>query len=260
MKSIKKISLFLILIFVFSAASLTIVSAGSDRDVPLMYDTAGLLSESERKSLDSKLEEISEERECEVAIVTVYSLGSKSPRDYADDFFDYNGYGYGENDDGILLLVSMEYSDWWVTTHGFAIKAFSDSDIDRMADEFLPYLGRGEYRKAFSTFADLCDEELAKARADSAFFSVKRLVISLGVGVIFAFIITGIMKSQLKSVRYQPAASNYVRKDSININVRRDLFLFSRISRRPKPQSSSSGSSTHRSSSGRTHGGRGGKF
>jgi len=260
MKSIKKISLFLILIFVFSAASLTIVSAGSDRDVPLMYDTAGLLSESERKSLDSKLEEISEERECEVAIVTVYSLGSKSPRDYADDFFDYNGYGYGENDDGILLLVSMEYSDWWVTTHGFAIKAFSDSDIDRIANEFLPYLSRGNYKKAFSTFADLCDEELAKARADSSFFSVKRLIISLGVGAIFAFIITGAMKSKLKSVRYQPEASSYVRKGSLNLRISKDLFLFSRISRQARPKSSSSGSSTHVSSSGRTHGGRGGKF
>jgi uncharacterized protein len=121
-------------------------------------------------------------------------------------------------------------------------------------------LSNANYNKAFSTFAKLCDEILAQARAGTPFLSGKRLIISLGIGVVFALIITGIMKSKLKSVRFQPAASSYVRKDSLNITISRDIFLYSKLDRRAKPKSSSSDSSTHRSSSGRIHGGSSRKF
>lgn len=248
-------------ILILCLTSLIAFPAFADRELPLLVDDADLLSASEERSLNSRLERISEEQECEVAIVTVYSLDGKTPTEYADDFFDYNGYGYGVNDDGILLLVIMEYLDVAITTHGYAIKVFTDARQDQMYDEFLPYLSSGEYRKAFSTFADLCEEFLAKSKESSAFFSGKRLFVSLGIGVLFALIITGIMKGQLKSVRYQPAASSYVRKDSLNLRVSRDLYLYSRVERRAKPKDTGSGgSSTHRSSSGRTHGGSSRKF
>lgn len=257
----KKRNLIFVLILVFCVASLVTGFAYSDRELPLLVDDADLLSDSEEKTINSKLERISEQHECEVAIVTVDSLNGKTPTEYADDFFDYNGYGYGANDDGILLLVSMEDRDVAISTHGFAIKVFTDARQDDMYDEFLPYLSSGNYRKAFSTFADLCDELLAQASAGTPFFSGTRLIVSLGIGVVFALIITGIMKGKLKSVRFQPAASSYVRRDSLRMNVSRDLFLYSRLDRRAKPKDTgSSGSSTHRSSSGRTHGGSSRKF
>lgn len=257
----KKRNLIFVLILVFCVASLVTGFAYCGRELPLLVDDADLLSDSEEKTINSKLERISEEHECEVAIVTVNSLNGKTPTEYADDFFDYNGYGYGANDDGILLLVSMEDRDVAISTHGFAIKVFTDARQDDMYDEFLPYLSSGNYKKAFSTFADLCDELLTQASAGTPFFSGKRLIVSLGIGVVFALIITGIMKSKLKSVRFQPAASSYVIRDSLRINVGRDLFLYSRIDRRAKPKNTGSGgSSTHRSSSGRTHGGSSRKF
>jgi len=255
----RKRNLLIVLTIIFCIASLVPVFASSDRELPLLVDDADLLTNSEEKSLNSELERISEEYECEVAIVTVNSLDSKTSTEYADDFFDYNGYGYGENDDGILLLVSMRDRDVAISTHGFAIRAFTDAKQDYMYDKFLPYLSNGDYNKAFSTFADLCGEILAEARAGTPFLSGKRLIVSLVIGVIFALIITGIMKSKLKSVRYQPEATSYVKHGSFNIKFSRDLFLYSKIDRRRKPKDSS-GSSTHTSSSGRTHGGSSRKF
>ncbi len=257
----KKINLLVISILIFCVASLVTGFAYSDRELPLLVDNADLLTDSEEKTLNSKLERISDEQECEVAIVTVYSLDGKTANEYADDFFDYNGYGYGDNDDGILLLVSMEDRDVAISTYGFAIKAFTDAKQDDMYDEFLPYLSSENYRKAFSTFAELCDEILTQAKAGTPFLSGKRFIVCLGIGVVFALIITGIMKGKLKSVRYQPAAASYVKKDSLNITVSRDLFLYTKLDRRARPKNdSSSGSSTHRSSSGRSHGGSSRKF
>ena len=37
-----------------------------------------------------------------LAVVTVNSLEGKTAEAYADDYYDYNGYGYGENDDGLF--------------------------------------------------------------------------------------------------------------------------------------------------------------
>jgi len=257
----KKKNLLLVLTVIFWVASLVTGLAASVRELPLLVDHAHLLTDSEEEALNSTLERISEEHECEVVIVTVDSLGGKTATEYADDFFDYNGYGYGENNDGILLLVSMKSRDVAISTHGLAIRAFTDAKQDYMYDNFLPYLTDGKYNEAFSTFAELCDEILIQAKAGTPFISGKRLIVSLIVGVIFALIITGVMKSQLKSVRFQPAATNYLRNNSFNLKVSRDLFLYSRIDRRPKPKSSStSGSSTHTSSSGRTHGGSSRKF
>lgn len=263
----KKRTVAVIFILTFCLTSFITVSASTHRELPLLVDNADLLTDSEERDLNSKLESLSEEQKCEVAIVTVHSLEGKNATEYADDFFDYNGYGYGSSDDGILLLVSMEDRDWAMSTHGYAIKAFTDVGLNYMSNEFLPYLSSGDYRKAFLTFAELCDDLLTQARNGSPYGSnnilasnTNRILISLGIGVVFAFIITGIMKSKLKSVRFQPAASSYVRRDSVNMRISRDLFLYSRIDRRAKPKNTGSGSSTHRSSSGRIHGGSRGKF
>ncbi|NLE25381.1 MAG: TPM domain-containing protein [Clostridiaceae bacterium] len=269
----KKIALTLFTLF-FLMASLVTVFA--DRDLPLLVDDADLLTDVEEKRIESKLERISDDQECEVAIVTVYSLDGKTATEYADDFFDYNGYGYGNDDDGVLLLVSMEDSDLAISTHGYAITAFTDIGLNYMADEFVPYLSSGDFEEAFSLYADLCDDLLTQARNGSPYgadsgssgsekkgFSPKRLLVSFGIGAVISFIITGIMKGQLKTVRFQPAATSYVKNDSLNITISRDLFLYRKVDRRAIPKnnsSSSSGSSVHRSSSGRSHGGISRKF
>ena len=40
--------------------------------------------------------------------MTAGSLNGKTATKYADDYFDYNGYGLGNEKDGILLLISMK--------------------------------------------------------------------------------------------------------------------------------------------------------
>ena len=94
-------------------------------------------------------------------------------------------------------------------------------------------------------------------------FNIARnLLIALIVGFVIALIATGVMKGKLKTVRFQSAASNYVKANSMNVTESRDMFLYTHVDRRAKPKDtdSSSGSSTHTSSSGSTHGGGGGKF
>ena len=99
----------------------------------------------------------------DIVVVTTDSLEGYTPQEYADNVFDYCGYGVGDNRDGLLLLVSIEDNDWHISTSGYAITAFTDAGIEYMSEQFLPYLSDGEYYKAFSTYADLCDQFITQA-------------------------------------------------------------------------------------------------
>ena len=75
---------------------------------PRLVDEADLLTDTQYNDLQSLLEEVSNRQRLDVVIVTVNSLGGKSPMQFADDYYDSHNYGFGADRDGVLLLVSME--------------------------------------------------------------------------------------------------------------------------------------------------------
>ncbi len=245
----------------------------ASQELDRLVDSADLLTVGERLELKNQLDELSEKHSFDIVVVTVDSIGYATSQQYADDFFDYNGYGFGENRDGILLLISMEDRDWCISTSGYGITAFTDSGLEYIENEVVPYLSDGDYNDAFLRFAQLCDEFIIQARKGTpydtynlpkgAFEWGSAMVVSLVIGLIAALIVTGVLKGQLKSVRSQSGAANYVESGSMHVTIARDIFLYKNITRREKPRDnggSGGGSSSHRSSSGRSHGGRSGKF
>ena len=262
----------LTVLFALLLCMVVVIPTFAASDLPRLVDNADLLTDSEESTLLSKLNEISERQQADVVVVTVDTLDGKTPMDYADDFYDYNGYGFGADKDGVLLLVSMEDRDWWMSTTGYGITAITDAGIEYISEKFLSDLSDGDYADAFTTYAELCDDFFTQARSGQPYdtghmpkqpFNIARnLLIALIVGFVIALIATGVMKGKLKTVRFQSAASNYVKANSMNVTESRDMFLYTHVDRRAKPKDtdSSSGSSTHTSSSGSTHGGGGGKF
>ena len=236
-----------------------------------LVDDGDLLSEQEEKRLESRLDQISEDYDCDVAVVTEESINGAEPMDYADDYFDYKGYGMGEDKSGILFLVTMSERKFWMSTHGDAIDTFTDSGLEYIQDQIKSDLSDGNYYDAFDSFASLCEEFIIQAEDGEPYdtgnmpqepMSPVWILISLGIGLALALIITGTMRSQMKTVRMKPDAADYMKKNSLNLTRCGDMFLYNQVSRtaKPKEDSSGGGSSTHTSSSGETHGGSGGSF
>ena len=249
-----------------------VLPVGASEYLPL-FDEPDLLTDAEESALISKLESIGYEYQMEVVVAVVETAGDYSAMEYADDFYDYNGYGYGENRDGLILMVIMDTHDWWISTCGEAISVFTDAGIEYIGEQIVPYMSDGDFHAAFNEFADQCDLFMAQARTGEAYDSHNlpkdpfapgtSLVIALVIGFIIALIYTGSLKGQLKSVQAQRAAAGYVKNGSLQITNSRDLFLYRHVTKTEKQTESSSGgggSSTHSSSSGTTHGGGGGKF
>ena len=135
--------LFGILFAILLCLSLS-VPAFAQGNMPLLVDNADLLTDSEESELLSKLKKISNDQQMDIVIVTTSDLYGETPRDYADDFYDYNGYA----EDGILLLVSMEDSDWYISTSGYGITAITDAGREYMAEQFVDDLGDADYYDA----------------------------------------------------------------------------------------------------------------
>lgn len=122
------------------------LSAGAEQQY--VIDNADLMSSSEEAALEEKAQALRQEYGMDVVILTVDSLDGKRPQDYADDYYDYNGYA----DDGVLFLLSMEERDWYISTKGNAIYALTDYGIQQVGESALPYLKNGDYYGAFDAF------------------------------------------------------------------------------------------------------------
>lgn len=240
-----------------------------------MVDNARVLSEEQREKLEQKLAAISEEQQFDVVILTENSIHGRNPISYAEDYFDYNGYGYGSGRDGIILLLAFDDRDWGIATTGSGIDYFTDVGTDYLTEQFLFYLSEGNYEKGFQTFADWCEKYVVEGKKGNIYdkgnlpkkpLGILSYIISAIVGVAGATGITFGLKSQLKSVRYKRGAEDYVQRGSFNLTGQQDLFLYSHVTRVRRQTSQSSGRSggggttIHTGSSGTSHGGASGKF
>lgn len=268
----------LIYIFLSAALLLGLCTGAAAEGLPVLIDDSALLTQQEGQLLTAELERIRDENGFDIVVLTTDSLDGKSAMAYADDYYDYNGYG----DDGVLLLVSMTEREWWISTCGSCKYSI---DADRLGDQFVPYLSDGSYYDAFYTFATGCEKAMNSQQDDyyddGVYWEpdyddyepvhkeperdpVKTLLVCLLIGAVAGLIVVLVMKGQLKSVRRQSGADRYIDPAGLQLTVRTDTFLYQNVTKRPKPQESSSGRSGgggfHRSSSGRSHGGGGGRF
>lgn len=232
----KRIIALLTVIFVLSVSLISVAAANSK---PYVIDKANLLADNDEIALGVKLENINKKYGLDIVVLTVNSIGDKTPMEFADDYYDDNGYG----DNGALILVAVEEGERYVSTCGSCIGKIDVSDL---GDEIGSYLDSKSYSTAFEGFADYVTEAYGFKVGKSA-------LISLAIGFVVALIATGVMKGKLKSVRMQSGAANYQKAGSLKITDSRDIYLYRTVTSRKRP--SSNNSSTHRSSSGRSHGG-----
>ncbi len=249
-------------------------SMPSSRQKERLYDQANLLSYDEQQDILKKLDAISEKHQCNFAILTVDSHTGPI-QDFADDYFDYNGFQADYNGTGILFMLSMEDREYAFSTCGNGIGAFTDYGQEKIIGEIGQYLGNDDYYTAFNKYISLCDTYFSyyedgnavdvgvSVRSSSDIF--KAGIVCLIIGMVIALIVVGIMAAQLKSVHANSSATGYQDHNGIILDVHRDTFIRANTTRTRRVENESSGrsgggSSVHISSSGSSHGGSHGHF
>lgn len=270
--------------------------AYAEPSVSRVYDDAGLLSYDEYSTLVDICDQYCHELDFDFAVAAIYDAtltSEKAHADYCDQWWYSYNFGCGSDRDGVMLLLNMADNWFYVYTQGYGLTAITDWGRDQIMDSVIPYLREGDYYDAFETFARLCRDYVIDARNsnvhdtyvwvpepetqygtegvgdDGFYFDAGWLVQGIGLGILLALIVTSSWKSQLKSVKNQYYAGSYVKENSLNVSERDDRFMYTTVSKtpRPKPEERKSnghfeagGSTVHTSSSGHTHGGGGGHF
>lgn len=127
--------------------------AGTEKRV---YDYAGILSQDEAAQLNEELDVVSQEMDMDIVALTSDYKDGKTLRQYADDFYDYNGFGFGEDKRGVVIFIDMEDRTVYLGTTGQAINYFTDARIYNMTDgddTLYEYLSDGDYKAAIERCA-----------------------------------------------------------------------------------------------------------
>ena len=251
----------------------------TSRQKPRLVDNADLLTDSQEAALLAMLDETSQKWRCNIVLLTV-SDHEGDVQAFADDYFDYNGFGADYNDSGILFMLSMYDREWAISTSGSAINTFTDYGQAYLVNAMMDDLRDGDYNGAFTTYVKECDKLLDEAsrgtpydvnskpiRTASDYMSFG--LYSVLIGLFLALVPILKMKSDLTTVKMKSGAGGY-QAGSPTLRVCEDRFLHKTLHKTPISHDNKSssgrggsfggGSSVHTSSSGHSHGGSHGHF
>ena len=221
----------LLMILCFTAAP--VMAAGT-----LVNDEADVLTTEQEQELEAGLLEIA----------------------YADDYFDYNGYGRGDYFSGVIMVVDVPHDRRYISTCGDCIGAYTDEVISYIGSDLAESADARDYYGLSKKFASYAKDIMSSYRSNGHYavpysMELTTVAVILVVAFIIAFVIRGMAKSSTQEAVTPVDADIYAKDSSANIRVSKDMFLYSNVTRTARSQNKSGGSSTHTSSSGRTHGG-----
>mgnify|MGYP001148099841 FL=1 len=251
-----------------------------------VYDYADMLTEEEEQSLREYIAECEEKIQADIVIVTIsesveYDLQdpdlpeafhakevgstdwSTAMRDLADNFYDYNNYGYNKVHGNGVLLLDNSYEGQkgsWLSTCGNVYDYFGDYEIDQALYAVDDYIDESPYR-AYKNCISYVTRTMEESQESMPMTFAPWILVGLVVALIYAAV--NLHQNKAKDTT---ATNQYVDGKKPKINDTRDQYLRKNVvTRRIETSSSSGGSShrsgghggSHRSSSGVSHGGGG---
>lgn len=244
-----------------------------------VYDEAGLFSQSEKQQLEEQLTELVGRMNMDFVVLTTYDKEGKTQAEYTDDFYDYGGFGIGDEQSGLLFMIDMEERDCYISTTGDMIDYLSDErlmEILQLDDELWDRLADGKYAPATLRVIDQVEgyynegpDLPGEGKSEKKSFNPLTLVGSVLAGLLAGFTRSRNIRSEygMKNEHSQAMASTkaYMATTAFAFNQTADDLLNTQVTRVPIPRQRSSGgggsshprSSTHVGSSGTTHGGGG---
>lgn len=220
--------------------------ATESSDYALIFDEAGLLTDTQKLRLEDQAQKIATKYGCNPYVLTVNSLEGATRREFAKTYYQEHLLGNGDYRNGILFLVAMDSRDYVTITYGrnpkdpeeygVGILAFTDYGISKLEDDVVPKLSDGDYFAAFQTYLADCETYLDYYSQGTAYdkgmrlpgeplFSLVHILIIIFVPILIALIVCLIFKSQMKTARKATGAGNYLVDGSFQLTKSRDDYV-----------------------------------
>ena len=299
MKKIKGIMICLLICIFLVMGSMAVWAdqTGAVSGQPRVFDQAGLFSETEIIQLEEKIAQCRKSTKMDVVIVSAYADGERSAEEYADDYYDYGGFGVGKKASGVLLLYYMDGpgqpgGECYISTAGTMINMLTDERIESILDDVYGDLGNRDFAGATEHFLEDV-KAYVKEGVESGQYTYDRdtgeivryhsiRLYEVAIAMVIAGILAGSVCLDIKK-RYAMKQSSREVSNSLQayradcafcFSVAGDKMVNKYVRSVPVPRNTSSGSggrghsgsssagrsTIHTSSSGRSHGGGGRRF
>lgn len=275
-KNLKLFAVCALMLFTFTLPAFAL-GEGGER----VFDYADLLTPEQEAHLQTEIENLvsNGDIDFDVVILTTNDTEGKTTREYADDFFDYNAFGIGSNNNGALLLVDMNARTVYISTTGSAIDYLTDARIELALDDIFLYLPDGDYFNSALSFLRSCasftakgvpegqyqyDEETGQVVARYKSLTTDEIIFALVIGCIGGGIALLIVLARYRG-KVRGATYPLSERGRLTLHRQNDVFMGRHVRQRHIPPPSSNtggggGSSVHMGSSGTSHGGGGRSF
>lgn len=230
-----------------------------------VYDYADVLTEEEEKKLSDLIAKREAQIQCDIVLVTINeSVESSSVRwelamrNYADDFYDNNNFGYDSvHGDGVLLLDNWYEGQEgsWLSTCGAVMRRFGNAEIDQVLDKVYRKVEQNPY-EAYKEYV----ESVYRLMGLGSFAAFPVWLIFLAPVVVLVIFIPVKLRSRLGAERL--GVNTYVAGGAPEFRAREDRFVRKFVTTRRIPRNNGGGGGGgggggHRSSGGVSHGGGG---
>lgn len=145
----------LVLVVLFLIPSITFGYISPGQPKGFINDFAGILKPETVTTLNQKLEQFSKETGNEISVVTISKLGDETVETYAEKLFQEWGIGKEKEDNGLLLLISIEDREMRIEV-GYGLEAqVTDIGSGRVIREILtPAFQAGDFDRGIIQAVD----------------------------------------------------------------------------------------------------------
>ena len=139
----------------------------NNENIARVLDYGEILSETAEAEMLARVEKFRKETGVDIVVVTVPETDGKDLVLFADNFYDYAGFGGGSECDGVMLLVDMNPNvrDYTIITTGRGISYFTDAEIDGILDGMLDYFAAGKFEDGVNYYIDQSIFQINDGRA-----------------------------------------------------------------------------------------------
>ena len=119
-----------------------------DTEALRIVDRADIFSDEEESSMEARLTELRDQLGKDIVVFTDVSTYGLSRSVYAADFYDFNGYGIGDDREGVCLMICMDPNDrgWWACCTGPETMGLYTETVANQIDDLLyEYMRAGDY-------------------------------------------------------------------------------------------------------------------
>lgn len=251
---------FLMAIFIFSF-SVTFAAVKPDANNSeknfnaAVYDNAKILSANQIKILSEKISAVEQKHKIKIGANFFKNLDGKNIDTVANERL--RKYFGGAANGGIILVVDVENRKWNIALDAKLNEKILNYDVVAHYNEnFYNNLHNDNFFDAANAYIQNVDELLNYYETNGKPYDPAEEFdpMSLGIGILIAIVLGfGIREwliMSMSNVKFATEASDYLKRDTINITEARDTYLYTNISRRPKSRNSNGGGRSGGGSSG----------